>query len=216
MVGKITGGQWAVLERLAEREQAAETVRQTWMPVGGTTEAEAVRALEWAGLCRTVPAEEVLRANSSRPTTARAVRITPDGLNALAWHQGRTDAAPPCPAWTAKAADPAYREIALQPREMLLLRRYTHLLPGLAAAPAAAGTLWEALIEAHLDTAANRWRLQLDGTGLAGLAHAAHLEALAGQVAPRNRLHRAYDLTHPRPVPPAPCAEAAVGMVNPE
>jgi len=53
---------------------------------------------------------------------------------------------------------------------MLLLRRYTYLLPDLAGALAAAGTLWEALIEAHLNPEANRWRLQLDGTGLAGLA----------------------------------------------
>ncbi|MDG9703864.1 hypothetical protein [Streptomyces sp. DH37] len=32
---KITGGQWAVLEHLAAAERAGETVRQTWLPVGG-------------------------------------------------------------------------------------------------------------------------------------------------------------------------------------
>ncbi|GAA2439140.1 DUF6417 family protein [Streptomyces macrosporus] len=69
----------------------------------------------------------------------------------------------------------------------------------LQAAPAAAGTLWEALIEAHYHPDTNRWRLQLDDAGLTGLAHAAHLEALTGSVAVRNRLHRAYDLTHPHP-----------------
>ncbi|WP_443076811.1 DUF6417 family protein [Streptomyces sp. TRM 70361] len=114
----------------------------------------------------------------------------------------RRDAA--VPGLDREAADSACHEIALQPREKLLLRRYTHLLPNLQAAPAAAGTLWEALIETHHDPAANRWRLQLDDAGLAGLAHAVHLEALAGQVAPRNRLHRAHDLTHPHPSPPPP------------
>ena len=95
---------------------------------------------------------------------------------------GRIETNPPCPAWSAKAADPAYREIALQPGEMLLLRRYVHLLPELRGAPVAADTLWEALIETHFDTAANRWCLQLDGAALAGLAHAVHLEALTGSV----------------------------------
>ncbi|GAA3644601.1 DUF6417 family protein [Streptomyces chitinivorans] len=155
-----------------------------------------VRAMEWTGLCRTVPAHEVLHAHAARPAEARAARITPEGMDALAWHHHRTNADRPCPAWTAKQTDPAWQEIALQPHEMLL-RRYTHLLPDLTAAPAAAGTLWEALIEAHYDTAANRWRLQLDDTGLAGLAHAVHLEALAGQVTARNRLHRTCGLTHP-------------------
>ncbi len=152
---------------------------------------------------------EVLRAHASRPPEARAARITPEGLDALAWHHHRTGADRPCPAWTTKAADPAWQETALQPHEMLLLRRYTHLLPSLAAAPAAAGTLWEALIEAHYDTVTNRWRLQLDDTGLAGLAHAVHLEALAGQVTARNRLHRAYGLTHPHPTLDASLVEAA-------
>lgn len=69
-------------------------------------------------------------------------RITPAGLDVLAWRHHRTTADRPCPAW---------REIALQPHERLLLRRYAHLLPDLQAAPAAAGTLWEALIEAHHD-----------------------------------------------------------------
>jgi hypothetical protein len=213
MTGKITSGQWAVLERLAEAERVGETVRQTWLPVGGLLDERAVRVLEWAGLCRTVPASEVLRAHASRPPEARAVRITPEGLDALAWHHHHANADRPCPAWTAKAADPAYQEVALQPHEMLLLRRYTHLLPDLAAAPAAAGTLWEALIEAHYDTAANRWRLQLDATGLASLAHAVHLEALAGQVTARNRLHRVYGLTHPHPIPAIPVAETPVDVV---
>ncbi|MFH0246296.1 DUF6417 family protein [Streptomyces sp. HK10] len=211
MTDKITSGQWTVLEHLAAAERAGETVRQTWLPVGGPLEERAVRALEWAGLCRTVPASEVLRTSASRPPEARAARITPEGLDALAWHHHRTNADRPCPAWTTKAADPAYQEVALQPHEMLLLRRYTHLLPDLAAAPAAAGTLWEALIEAHYDTTANRWRLQLDDTGLAGLAHAAHLEAMAGQVTARNRLHRAHGLTHPYPVPAASFHRAAAG-----
>ncbi|SFL68744.1 DUF6417 family protein [Streptomyces pini] len=210
MTDKIIGRQWTVLEHLAAAERAGETVRQTWLPVGGPLEERAVRALEWAGLCRTLPANEVLRAHAARPPEARAVRITPEGMDALAWHHHRTNADRPCSAWTTKAADPAYQEIALQPHEMLLLRRYTHLLPGLAAAPAAAGTLWEALIEAHYDTEANRWRLQLDDTGLAGLAHAVHLEALAGQVTARNRLHRTYGLTHPDPVPITPAAETPV------
>ncbi|MGK5500375.1 DUF6417 family protein [Streptomyces sp. URMC 125] len=217
MTDKITGGQWAVLEHLAAAERAGETVRQTWLPVGGPVDERAVRALEWEGLCRTVPAHEVLRAHAARLPGARAVRITPEGMDVLAWHHHRTDAGRPCPAWTAKAADPAYQEVALQPGEMLLLRRYAHLLPDLAAAPAAAGTLWEALIEAHYDTVTNRWRLQFDDTGLAGLAHAVHLEGLAGQVTARNRLHRAYGLTHPRPVPTTPAvvlsAEAPVDAV---
>jgi len=212
MTGKITGRQWTVLEHLAAADRAADTVRQAWLPVGGTVDEQAVRALEWAGLCRTVPAQEVLRASASRPAQARAARITPEGQDALTWHQGRAEADRPCPAWAAKQTDPAYREVALQPREMLLLRRYTHLLPNLSSAPAAAGTLWEALIEAHYDTGANRWRLQLDDAGLAGLAHAVHLEALTGQVTARNRLHRLYGLTHPHPVPAAPFAETAVGL----
>ncbi|MFH0246097.1 DUF6417 family protein [Streptomyces sp. HK10] len=211
MTDKITSGQWTVLEHLAAAERAGETVRQTWLPVGGPLEERAVRALEWVGLCRTVPASEVLRAHAARPPEARAARITPEGLDALAWHHHRTNADRPCPAWTAKAADPAYQEVALQPHEMLLLRRYTHLLPDLAAAPAAAGTLWEALIEAHYDTATNRWRLQLDDTGLAGLAHAVHLEALAGQVTARNRLHRTCGLTHPHSVPTTPAAVPTAG-----
>ncbi|WP_425443665.1 DUF6417 family protein [Streptomyces pini] len=37
-------------------------------------------------------------------------------------------------------------------------------------------------VEAHLRPAANRWRLQLDDTGLAGLAHAIRLEVSAGPV----------------------------------
>ncbi|SEQ99371.1 helix-turn-helix domain-containing protein [Streptomyces radiopugnans] len=72
MTGKITGGQWTVLEHLAAAERAAETVRQTWLPVGGPLDERAVRALEWAGLCRTVPAHEVLRAHAARPPEARA------------------------------------------------------------------------------------------------------------------------------------------------
>jgi hypothetical protein len=35
MTDKITSGQWAVLEHLAAAERAGETVRQTWLPVGG-------------------------------------------------------------------------------------------------------------------------------------------------------------------------------------
>ncbi|MEE1943010.1 hypothetical protein V1L54_26985 [Streptomyces sp. TRM 70361] len=131
MVGKITSGQWTVLEMLARAERAAQTARRTWVPVSGTVDEQAVWALEWAGLGRTTPAEDVLRASATRPRGARAARITPDGLDALAWCHARTGAAPPCPAWTAKQADPAYREIVLQPREMLLLRRYTYLLPDL-------------------------------------------------------------------------------------
>ncbi|KNE83885.1 MULTISPECIES: DUF6417 family protein [Streptomyces] len=87
------------------------------------------------------------------------------------------------------------------PAEMLLLRRYAHLVPDLTGAPAPAETLWEALTEAHFDRDANRWRLQLDDTGLAGLAHAVHLEALVGGVTHRNRLRRAHDLDHPHPIP---------------
>lgn len=40
---------------------------------------------------------------------------------------------------------------------------------------------------------------RLDDTGLAGLAHAVHLEALVGQVTARNRLHRTL---WPHPPPP--------------
>ena len=110
--------------------------------------------------------------------------------------------------------DPTYREIALDPGEVLLLRRYAHLLPALRATPTTAGTLWEALIEAHYDTGTGRWRLQLDAAGLAGLAHAAHLEALTGSVAVRERLSRVHGLTHPYSVPDSPLAEAAVGVVG--
>ncbi|GAA2439133.1 hypothetical protein [Streptomyces macrosporus] len=81
LIGKITGGQWALLEMPAEADRAAETVRRIRVPVGGAV--EAVRVLEWAGLCRTIPAEEMLRAGASRPTGARAARITPEGLDAL-------------------------------------------------------------------------------------------------------------------------------------
>ncbi|WP_443076807.1 DUF6417 family protein [Streptomyces sp. TRM 70361] len=66
-------------------------------------------------------------------------------------------------------------------------------------------------MEAHHDPAANRWCLQLDDTGL---AHAAYLEALAGQVSPRNRLHRTYDLTHPHPVPATAFTETPAGAVS--
>ncbi len=159
------------------------------------------------------PALKVLRAGASRPAGARAARITPDGLDVLAWHHHRAAVDGPCPAWMAKAADPAWQEIALRPGEMLLLCRYAHLLPDLVGAPVAAGSLWEVLIEAHYAAEANRWRLQLDDAGLAGLAHAVHLEALAGSVAARNRLHRAYGLTHPHPVP-AFCADVVVEVVG--
>lgn len=71
MAGKITGGQWTVLEHLAQAERAAEVVRHTWVPVGGTVDEHAVRALEWVGLCRTVPVEEVLRAGAARPGRGR-------------------------------------------------------------------------------------------------------------------------------------------------
>lgn len=216
MVGKITGGQWTVLEHLAQADRSAETVRQTWVPVGGAVDGEAVRVLEWAGLCRTVPAGEVLRVGAFRPARERAARITPEGLDAVAWRHGRTDTNPPCPAWSAKASDPAYREIALRPHEMMLLRRYAHLVPDLTGAPAAAGTLWEALIEARHSPCINRWHLQLDDTGLAGLAHAAHLEALTGSVTVRNRLYRAYGLTHPHPVSVVPFAEATAGTAGRE
>ncbi|MGK5497282.1 DUF6417 family protein [Streptomyces sp. URMC 125] len=189
-----------MLERLAEADRAADTVTQTWQPITDEA-AEAMRVLEETGLCRTVPASEVLRAHPARPAGGRAARITPEGLDALAWRHRRTGADEPCPAWRAKQDDPAWREIALRPGEMLLLRRYTHLASDLQAAPAAAGTLWEALIEAHLDPTANQWRLQLDDARLAGLAHAARLEALTGSATIRNRLHRVYDLTHPTPSP---------------
>ncbi|MEU4685808.1 DUF6417 family protein [Streptomyces xinghaiensis] len=214
MIGKITDGQWEVLERLAEAERAAETVRQCWIPVGGAVDGHAVRALVWAGLADSAPAEEALLPGAPRPADTRAARISRDGLDALAWRHARTHTAPPSPAWAAKAADPAWREIALQPAEMLLLRRYAHLLPDLAGAPAPAETLWEALTEAHFDRDANRWRLQLDDTGLAGLAHAVHLEALVGGVTHRNRLRRAYDLGHPHPIPAACAADASVGAVS--
>ncbi|MDG9703863.1 hypothetical protein [Streptomyces sp. DH37] len=44
-------------------------------------------------------------------------------------------------------------------------------------------------------------------------AHAARLEALAGQVTARNRLHHACGLTHPHPTPSTPTAETPVGAV---
>ncbi|WP_327191189.1 DUF6417 family protein [Streptomyces xinghaiensis] len=214
MLGKISDRQWEVLERLAEAEWAAETVRQCWIPVSGVVDGHAVRALEWAGLATTAPAEEALTPDASRPAPTRATRITPDGLDALAWRHGRTHTTPPSPAWAAKATDPAWREIALQPAEMLLLRRYAHLVPDLTGAPAPAETLWEALTEAHFDRDANRWRLQLDDTGLAGLAHAVHLEALIGGVTHRNRLRRAHDLDHPHPIPATSFTAAATAVVS--
>ncbi|WP_327191164.1 DUF6417 family protein [Streptomyces xinghaiensis] len=153
MLGKISDRQWEVLERLAEAEWAAETVRQCWIPVSGAVDSHAVRALERAGLASTVPAE------------------------------------------------------------LLLLRRYAHLVPDLTGAPAPAETLWEALTEAHFDRDANRWRLQLDDTGLAGLAHAVHLEALVG--APTATACAAPTTsTTPTPSPAASAAGASAGAVS--
>jgi hypothetical protein len=105
------------------------------------------------------------------------VRTTPEGLDAPAWHHHRTGADRPRPAWAAKQADPAWREITLQPREMLL-RRYTHLLPGLTAAPAAAGTLWEA--PAGQVTARNRLHRDCGLTHPHPVSGAPPAEAAAG------------------------------------
>jgi hypothetical protein len=122
-----------------------------------------------------------------------AVRLTPDGSDALVYRELRGVPADAPKRWLAKEADPEYRELELLPSEMLLVRDYVQLAGQLSGAGPSSD---EAVVEAVWDEQRRRWLLQVSEAEAREMGRVFFLEGLRGSVAPRNRVARQHGIRY--------------------
>ncbi|MEN8649059.1 DUF6417 family protein [Streptomyces sp. 21So2-11] len=123
-----------------------------------------------------------------------AARLAPDGHDLLLYRPADQDRSR---AWLTKQASEGYQEVALQPSEMTMLRRFVALAPRLSHSPAEG--LDDAVLEAHWDAECNRWRLQVNRDQMDSIARTFYLERFTGMTTASNRFARKYGVMHRRP-----------------